>query len=157
MKMCCDRRTHVIILSSVLLGVTGCSYILYVFRYLSLMISQRVTTPTDNLDTMGIPIAIFVFILITEILCIVGAVKNNKCLLIPIMIYLVLQIFAGIGLTIFLGVYFGPTVLMALFVISMIMAVGISTYTLTIVIKFYRELSFGIACGEQTGLELLVE
>lgn len=109
---------------------------------------------------LGIEIYIYGIWAVSGTLCLVGAIKNNKCLLIPFMISLCLTILAYIGFRIFL-VYVGFTdVLYATELrfrpntISLFIGLGLSIYCLVITKKFYNELSSGFVSGWQKGMVL---
>jgi hypothetical protein len=100
---------------------------------------------------------IYVFWIISEILSIVGAVKNNKCLLVPFMACLALQMLICVGFIVFVGWLFGQAgafTFAFIYIIPLLVALGISIYFLAITIKFHKELSSGRNDGVQPGMVL---
>jgi len=97
-----------------------------------------------------------------EILSIVGAVNNNKCLLVPFMICLSLTIVSCFGFGIFSGAAFDKAIFVRFdgidifftHFIPVFIVLGMTIYVLAIVLKFYRELSSGVTGGIQPGMVL---
>ena len=175
--MCCNLRTHVkgIAIICIILSVLGS---LRVISALSELVTGVTSTETDFVYggsaalVIGIHIPAFVFVLISEILCLVGAIKNNKCFLVPFMIVQCLTILLCIGLGI-LFIYFGIVlesseygydgnndlarlgrIVFFMLLIPLLIVAGLAIYFLVIVAKFYSELSSGIISGEQPGIVL---
>jgi hypothetical protein len=107
---------------------------------------------------------ISVFGIISEILSVVGAVKNNKCLLVPFMVCLALQLFTCVVFVVYLLVYLlvGCSYMHLIefflyafiYLIPLLVALGISIYFLAITIKLHNELSSGRMDGIQPGMVL---
>ena len=149
--MCCNLRTHVIVLSIVHLSLT---FVTGLYFGLSLRRSQD--------WAIGLHILAHVVLLVSGILCLIGAFKNNKCLLIPSIVVEGLKILAcigGFGFFVFEGhvslkhgdragfglLIFGPPLMIEL---------GLTIYFLTIGIKFYQELSSRVVGGRTEGFVL---
>ena len=150
--MCCNLRTHVIVISILSLILT----ILTILTGLSI-------GPYYGFF-WGLAIVVLLDLL-SGTLCLIGALKNNKCLLIPFFIIEGLQIMACIGLTIpfvFLANQHtrkkhtrkGNEEIYYLFIIPLSIALGLRIYFLTIAIKFYQELSSGVVGGRVEGFVL---
>ena len=169
--MCCNNRTHVIVISCICLALTGISFLYYGFTTVATFILGYAKYGT-NIDriyggseelAVGIQAVIYVFWITSEILSIVGACKNNKCLLVPFMVCLALQILSFIGFGIYIGVLIAsarasarnvPFVYALLYIIPLLVALGLSIYFLAINIKFQVELSSGRVGGVQPGMVL---
>ena len=118
----------------------------------------------SSLVVIGIDCLIFGAILFIEILCLVGAFKNNKFLLIPFILCLCVSILASISLVIFI-VYNGCTetnqsvdnsgskIFWALALLPLFLLV-FSIYSLLITVQFYKQISSGITFGTTQGDEL---
>ena len=152
--MCCNDRTHVIVISSVWMVLTGISaiwsLIWTVGTYTSGASNLSVVNKTfgGHLGlVVGIQAVIHIIWITAEILSIVGAVKNKKWLLVPVMICLALQIVACIGVLTFYGssrVYINP----------LLIVLGISFYFVSIAIRLHTELSYGMVSGVRPGMVL---
>ena len=97
--------------------------------------------------------------LVIYILCLIGAKKHNKWLLVPCMILISLHIllFIAFGIKIYdgIGPPSGPSLTYVLpTLIALAIGIGLSAYFLTIVVKFYKEISSGIISGQQQGMVL---
>ena len=149
--MFCNNQTHVIVISSIFLALTGISVTGYFLTHI-------------NGGLLGIGVGFqaaiyifYVFSMTSQILSIIGAIKNNKCLLVPFMVCLVLKIVLCIGVGIFVVVLIGQydlTPLVPRIFIPLSITIGVCTYFLTLVIKFYKELSSGWIDGVQPGMVL---
>ena len=159
--MCCNNRTHVIVISSMSLGVTGASALWNLLAIVSTLVTE-----VDNQQsfggftgmyggylglTLGILLLVQVLLITSQILSIVGAFNKKQCFLMPFMISLVLLILCIIGLVIFLGVLSGKfpessdiKTIFTIYIIAFLIALGIPIYFLTMAIKFYNELSSGL-------------
>jgi hypothetical protein len=115
--------------------------------------------PLEGL-TFGLHILAHVVLLVSGILGIIGALKNNKCLLIPFIIGEGLTILACVGTTnffVFLAnqrTKEGLEFLFYAFLIPVLIALGLSIYFLTISIKFYQELSSRVVDRRTEGFAL---
>jgi hypothetical protein len=90
---------------------------------------------------LGIQIPIYVVWIVSEILCLVGAIKNTKYLLIPFMICEILTIMACIGLGILLitlGVKSGEYFIF-LMIIPLLIVIGVTICWLRLVEHFYND------------------
>jgi hypothetical protein len=133
-----------------------------------------------NIELAVVQILLFAVWLVSQSLCLIGALKNNKCLVIPFIIIQGLQILACIGFTI-LFVFLANQSVDALYnhnydsyneqdfdnfgrnvggiffyflIIPLLIVLGVTIYFLTIVIKFYQELSSGVVGGRTEGIVL---
>ena len=132
--MCCSLQTHVIIISCICLLFTGFATGSYKYAIIYLTWSNGLFTAIGSCILIWI-----VFVITSQILSIVGSSKNNKCLLIPFIISLVLWLLIQIGFGIYIGVLLRhPDYSEILIMLSI--GVGISTYFLVIVVKYYKEL-----------------
>ena len=171
--MCCNLRTHVIAISIVCLIFTGLGSLRLIGTITSYL-SSHVTWEADLMfgGSMGIAIGVQILFyavwILSEILCLIGALKNNKCLLIPFIIVEGLQILVFIGVAI-LFVFLANQSVDALsnynydqagriffyfMIIPLLIALGLTIYFLTIAIKFYQELSSGIVGDRTEGVVL---
>ena len=111
---------------------------------------------------LAVQIPIYVFCILSDVLCLVGAIKNNKRFLVPFIVKMVLLLSADAVIAI-LFIYWGATVgsLMAstndqdlqnvagafgatiLFVllIPLLIGIGIGIYFLVIVVRYFKEIS----------------
>ena len=97
---------------------------------------------------IGISFLIFSVMLIPEVMCLLGAIKNNKCLLIPFMIAIGICILASLGLAITCVVAGaskepGTAKIFIPLAVFYILLFGFSIYSLYVNTKFYKELSSG--------------
>jgi hypothetical protein len=134
-KMCCDfscrLQTNVLVISSLCLLFTGFS-----FGYSAKKVILSISHPNGLVSVIGIGILVLnVFGITSQILSIVGSSKNNKCLLIPFIIWLALQLLAFVGS----GIYCGM-VNMQLLIIPLAIGCGITTSFLVTVVRFYKAL-----------------
>ena len=149
--MCCNNRTHVIVISTVWLVLTGISAICNLVQTIFLYGNEDSGRYELNqafggyLDLIvGIEATIHIFWITTAVLSIVGAVKNNKYLLIPFMIAMALQIFGCIVAEIFFCVLFGRlgfTASALIYIIPPLIVLGISIYFLRIQTKLFNQLA----------------
>ena len=141
--MCCDfscrLQTNVLVISSLCLLFTGFS-----FGYSAKKVILSISHPNGLVSVIGIGILVLnVFGITSQILSIVGSSKNNKCLLIPFIIWLVLQLLAYIGC----GIYNRTQICHAHYSVQLTLFIplsigfGITIYFLVIVLQFYKELA----------------
>ena len=185
--MCCNLRTHTMVISIVCLILTC----LGPLNFISTSSQSASKTPESSPDSsqssdgntgkqflieLGVQIFIYVYWIVSEISCLVGAIKNNKCLLIPFMICMCLTILGCVGATIYL-VFFGVlgahavgyvgaqsgflgalgsigVLAVFLMIIPAFFVLGLSIYFLVIIVKFYKELESGLVNGQRDGLVL---
>ena len=162
--MCCNHRTHVIVISIVWLILTGLSALGFVVSTVGTF-----TIGSSNLKDLnqndlnyihlivGIQAVMHIFLITSGILSIVGAVKNKKCLLVPFMISMALQILVCIGGGIYACVVLdkaGYNASALIFIIPLLIGIGISVYFLTIPIILYNELSSGEVGEVRPGMVL---
>jgi len=185
--MCCNLRTHTMVISIVCLIVTC----LGPLNFISTSSRSASKTPGSSQDSsqssdvntgknftieLGVQIFIYVYWIVSEISCLVGAIKNNKCLLIPFMICMCLTILGCVGATILLVFYgtlgahavgyvgaqsgflgaLGSIGVLAVFlmIIPAFFVLGLSIYFLVIIVKFYKELESGLVNGQRDGVVL---
>ena len=169
--MCRDLRTHAIVISIICLAVTLIGIICETsFGYLIYMpILEPLCYPLSNPTlARGIQISIDAFWIVSEVLCLVGAIKNNKYLLIPFITCMCLTILGCVGMTILLILIAflcqgfcsrksGCNCLLELLptIVPWLILLGLSRYFLVIVVKFYKELASGHVGGFQPGVDLL--
>ena len=171
--MCCNLRTHVKVISIICLIATTFGFLrlistgktLETFGTLEKHLEIDLVDNESAALALGIQIPGFLIGLVSGILCLMGAIKNKKCLLIPFMITQCLIILLCIGLVTFF-IYRGITDLnnnnddnsIAAFFFAMLiplcLIVGLAIYFFVIVVKFYNELSSGIIVGQQRGIVL---
>ena len=134
--MCSSLQTHVIFISSLCLLLTG---FLVIFKEIFF-----ISHPNERVAGIGSVILIWdVFAMTSQILSIVGSRKNNKCLLIPFIISLVLQLLWYIGLCICYGTlirHAHDVAAVATMFMSSVLGFGLTTYFLVIVVQFYNAL-----------------
>ena len=171
--MCCNLRTHVIVIAIIMLIFTGLGSLrligtvtAYLYRQLTWE-AQFIYGGSMGL-ALGVQILLYAAWLVSEVLCLIGALKNNKFLLIPFIIVEGLQILIFIGFII-LFVFLANQSVDALsdynfeqigriffyfLLIPLLIALGLTIYFLTIAIKFYQELSSGVVCDQTEGVVL---
>ena len=156
--MCCDLQKHVIIISIISLISTGIGFIAE-FTFLRLLpeLLLRHSTFTDiqGYCTLAFEILICIALLFSEVLCLVGAIKNNARLLLPFIILLCLTtigfVVCGIVLLYYLFVAWsivehgnrdgGIALLVLSIALCIILAINI--YFMVILVKFYKKLTSG--------------
>jgi hypothetical protein len=128
--MCFSLQTHVTVISSICLIYTVC--------YVTLFVSQM------NGIVSGIRIFVMIwyaFSIPCQILSIVGSRKNNKWLLIPFIICLVLALLSYIVA----GIYYGTQIWHAhhglIPFIQMSIGFGTTIYILVIVVQLYKQIA----------------
>ena len=103
--MCCNLRTHAMVIAIICLIFTGLGSLNLISTFAQFASGHATTSDVYTLYggnitvALGVQIVIYVYWVVSEVLCLVGAIKNNKCLLIPFMICLVLSILACAGAT----------------------------------------------------------
>ena len=153
--MCCDLSTHVKVIAIICIIFTGLGSL----RLIGTI--QHLVDGTTSKEiafvfsgnaalALGIQILVYTMWIASEVSCLIGATKNNKCLLIPFMICQCLAILVCSGL-VMLIIYLGVAWISWIFllIIPLLIPLGLSTYFLAIVSKFYNELSLGIISGQE--------
>ena len=179
--MCCNLRTHTIVIAIICLVFTGLGA-LNLISAIGGFLHNTVTADANLLYggnmglALGTQILIYTLFLLSDGLCLVGALKNNKCLLWPFFIKMTLQILGLLGLAIFFvvqgakaGNYISGEIndqdvrhatisfgalFFFLLLIPLLITISISIYFLVIVVKFYSELSSGVGFGQTEGIVL---
>ena len=168
--MCCgcNTQTHVRIIAIICITLTGLGGFL---SFIPTLINHRlaVLDGASGIWIIGVQMVIIIVHLVSYNLCLIGANKRNKWLLIPFMILTSLHILVSIIFEMYLIFVFftnlletyHPTflgTLVAILLLPVIIAlpivVGLSIYFLVIVIKFQSEISSGIISGQQQGMVL---
>ena len=165
-KMCRNLQTHVQIIAVICIGHWVCSTL---FVFISYGIHYR---KASDVALSGVQIGFLVqdgISLVIYVLCLIGAKKRNKYLLIPfiILVSFYLSLLTGI---IVLGIVLATVFklhryipradhwrfLIALlpYLIIPLIKIGWLVYSLTIVARLYKEISSGITSGQQQDMEL---
>ena len=140
--MCCNLRIHVIVLSIIYIILAGPQY-----WFMEILLDEwRPYCFSSNWNYVWYYL-IFLYPLVSGLMCLVGAINNNKCLLIPLMIGLCLTILVCVILLIIMtyewelgssGRYYRKrNYAFQSGYISIFL--GPSIYILIIVAKFYKE------------------
>ena len=169
--MCCNLRTHAMVIAIICLIFTGLGSLNLISTFAQFASGHATTSDVYTLYggnitiALGVQILIYVYWVVSEVLCLVGAIKNNKCLLIPFMICLVLTILGCAGATI-LMIILGISkvsdgdadgigaIFWLLVIIPIGIVLGLSIYFLVIIVKFYNELASGLVDGHREGVVL---
>ena len=172
--MCCNLRIHAMVISIICLILTGIASLDFIMAIGKLtsghFTSNEVSTLVGggfyspaSIFALVVQILISIYWIVSEVLCLAGAIKNKKCLLIPFMIGLCLPILGCVGLIIliiisgFLDAHphdpYGKMGLL-IFVIPICIILGLNIYFLVIIVKFYKELASGIVGGQRAGVVL---
>jgi len=180
--MCCNLQTHTKVIASICLVLTGLGALNLIGTF-GAFSSGHNTIDANLIYGGSVAIAIIVQILIytswiaSDVCCLVGAIKNNKCLLIPFMIKMSLTIllfFGGIIMCLYYALLTGAVITATtqnhenvqhvagslaaiyffLLLVPLLIGIGISIYFLTIVVKYYKELSSGVIAGQREGIVL---
>ena len=180
--MCCNLQTHTKVIASICLVLTGLGALNLIDTF-GATSSGYNTIDADLIYGGSVTVAITVQILIytswiaSDVCCLVGAIKNNKCLLIPFMIKMSLTILIFFAGTIFClycalltGAFISATTqnhpitqqiagsfaafYFFLLLAPLLIGIGISIYFLTIVAKYYKKLSSGVIAGQWEGIVL---
>ena len=171
--MCSSLRTHAMVISILcllftLIGIicetSFGSWILNIGTGWSSTIAWYTHDIRNSLGisrvARGIQISIYVYWIVSEVLCWVGTINNNKSLLIPFIICMCLTMLGCFGSAM---QYFVPIILpnnidfnwtLFLVIVSWLILLGLSIYFLVIIIKFYKELASGHVGGFQQGVVL---
>ena len=180
--MCCPLRTHTKVISILCLIFTALGA-LNLISTIGAFLAGTTSTADANLFfggdmnvSLAVQILIYVFCIVSEVLCLVGAMKNNKCLLVPFIIEMSLTILALAFIAI-LFIYWGAvagsalvgstdnrdvhnvvgtlgTFMLFLLLIPIFIAIGLSIYFLVIVVKYFQEISSGVVSGQSEGIVL---
>ena len=187
-KMCCNLQTHVMVISIICLILTCLGPLNFISTSSQSASKTQKSSPDSSQSSdankggnvaiinLGVQIFIYVYWVVSEILCLVGAIQNNKCLLIPFMICMCLTILGCVGATILLVFYgtlgahavgyvgaqsgvlgaIGSIGVLAVFlmIIPAFFVLGLSIYFLVIIVKFYKELESGFVNGQREGVVL---
>ena len=169
--MCCNLRTHAMVIAIICLIFTGLGSLNLISTFAQFASGHATTSDVYTLYggnitiALAVQILIYVYWVVSEVLCLVGAMKNNKCFLIPFMICLVLTILGCAGATILmiiLGISSGGpgdhtgirAIVFFLVIIPIGIILGLSIYFLVIIVKFYNELASGLVDGHREGVVL---
>ena len=157
--MCCNDRIHVIVISIVCLVLSGLAALWSMVQLVQVGIyaSENQSFGGNGDIFVVIQVVIHIIWITSESLCIVGALKNKKWLLVPFMICLALQILGCIVGLIFVASDFsedGFSVYTLLYIIPLFIVLGISFYFLSIAIRFHAELNYGWGSAEHPGMSL---
>ena len=171
--MCCNLRTHSMVISIICLIFTGLGSLNLISTFAQFASGRATSGDVYTLYggnitiALGVQIIIYVYWFVSEILGLVGAIKNNKCLLVPFMISLCLTILGCVGVTILMIIlgsqslsHFGPHgggiggIILFLIIIPISIVLGLSIYFLVIIVKFYNELESGLVAGQREGVVL---
>ena len=178
MCCCCSLRTHTKVIAVICLiftlGAAG--------TIGGLMAKTRDTVTTDErLDNGGnmggalaIQIPIYLVSIMCDVLCLVGAIKGNKCMLVPFMVKMVLLILADAAVAILLIVSGGMvgsfitgstndsnvqslagalSATIFILLIPLLIGIGIAIYFLVIVVRYFKELSSGGVSNSELSTE----
>ena len=172
--MCWNLRIHAMVISIICLILTGLASLDFIITIGKLSSGHFTSNEVSTLLGGGVysPASVFLLVLqisisiywiVSEVLCLAGAIKNNKCLLIPFMIGLCLPILGCVGLIILMIIYgfldahphdpYGKIDLLVR-MIPICIILGFSIYFLVIIVKFYKELASGIVDGQREGVVL---
>ena len=180
--MCCPLRTHTKVISILCLIFTALGALNLISTIGAFLAGTTSTTDAklffngDVNVSLAVQILIYVFCIVSEILCFVGAMKNNKCLLVPFIIQKSLTILALAAIAI-LFIFWGSVAGQALvettddrdvrtvfgtlgafmfflLLIPIFIGIGISIYFLVIVVKYFQEISSGVVSGQSEGIVL---
>ena len=172
--MCCNLRIHAMVISIICLILTGLASLDFILTIGNLarghFASNEVSTLVGggvyshaSIFALVVQILFSIYWIVSEVLCLAGAIKNSKCLLIPFMIGLCLPILGCIGLIILMIISgyldghphdpYGKMDLL-IFMIPICIILGLSIYFLVMIVKFYKELASGIVDGQREGVVL---
>ena len=192
-KMCCNLRTHVMVISIICLILTCLGPLNFISTSSQSASKTQKSSPDSSQSSdantggnvaiinLGVQIFIYVYWVVSEILCLVGASNRyqpgtSKCLLIPFMICMCLTILGCVAATILIVFYgtlgahavgyvgsqsgvlgaIGSIGVLAVFlmIIPAFFVLGLSIYFLVIIVKFYKELESGFVNGQREGVVL---
>ena len=178
--MCCDLRTHVKVIAIICMIFTGLGFV-QLIGIIGIFIIGPVP-PEVNMNyfslAFSVQMLVFIFRGVSEIMCLVGAIKNNKCLLIPFIICSSLTVLACIGFLILIlsksqaviVLAYSPlgfgisdndfekvgetsvSVLNFLVSVPFLITMGLTIYFLVIVLEHYKDLSSGTVSWQQEGM-----
>ena len=167
--MCCNLQIHVIVISVISLCVSGFAS-LEIIASITAYINSRVTEDAKLIYggsmglALGIQVLLYAIWLVSETLCLIGAIKKKKILLIPFIIVQFLQILICIGFIIrcvILGSQHIPFIdsnatrpggiSLYFLILPLLIALGLTIYFVTIAMQFYEELSSRIVGGQTMG------
>ena len=171
MCCCCSLRTHTKVIAIICLIFTalGALNLIGTIGAFNAGTRDAVTTDArlfyggDMGIALGVQIPIYLFCILSDVLCLVGAIKNSKPFLVPFIVKMVLLLLADAVIAI-LFIYWGATVgsLMAgsandqgfqnvagafsatiffVFLIPLLIGIGIAIYFLVIVVRYFKEIS----------------
>jgi len=181
--MCCPLRTHTKVIAILSLIASGLGALRLITTVTGFLAGTRAGITVDgNLlygGHMGVALAVqilvFVFCIVSDVLCLVGAIKNNKCLLVPYIVKMSL-ILLGLAIVVIMCIYWGSiagalissvnnddfrhvsgsiaAIYFFLFLIPLFIMIGLASYFLAIVVKFFQELASGVIEGQSEGMVL---
>ena len=146
--MCCNLQTHTKVIAILCITFAALSIVGEIWGAVIL-----------HSEINAIPFLILIaysgMSLVSAICCLMGSMKQNKCLLIPFMIEKSFNILVCIGA--FLGIMLGAGIFLV--VIGLVYAallfliqLGLSIYFLVMVVKYYQEISSGMVSGYTQGV-----
>ena len=152
--MCCNLRLQVIVISIICLMITGLSYWGSIYPRMF----DGVTYVLYHNFTLTYFLCLYW--LLSGMMCLAGAIENQRCLLIPFMIgmcQIILVCVIWLIMTIYWWV-FGrhvegatPNITALVFLIYISIILTPSIYILVIVAKFYKEIASGTATRQNDG------
>ena len=164
--MCCNSQTHVMVIAVICIIVSALCILLFFGDVTGAYTKISCDNSFCDYDKigpviLGIEILIYVISLFSASLCLIGAICNNKYLLIPLMIVTPLIFLSGIGFGIYcfylvfkanketslpIPIYLdfvGPMPIYLPEVYLHFVGLGLDIYFLVIVVKYYNKLSPG--------------
>ena len=171
MCCCCSLRTHtkVIAIICIILTALGALNLIGTVGAFNAGTTDAVTTDAllfyggDMGIALAVQIPIYVFCIVSDVLCLFGAIKSNKCFLVPFIVKMVLLIIADVVIVILfiiLGANAGSLIagstndrdmqnvvgtfgamLFFLLLIPLLIGIGIAIYFLVIVVRYFKEIS----------------
>ena len=145
--MCCNLQTHTKVIAIICIAFAAIGSLFFIGLLTGIPPFTRMRLDSTTAPIVGSGLAFCAIYLASAIVCVIGSVKNNKCLLIPFMIEKSLRILIAIGGVTF-SIYFG----LSIWIISCFIEFGLCIYFLVIVTKYYIELSLGINSGYTEGM-----
>ena len=159
--MCCNFRIHVIVISVIYIILAGPQY-----WFMEILLDEWCPYCFSSNWNYVWYYLIFLYPLVSGLMCLVGAINNNKCLLIPLMIGLCLTILACVILLIITiywrglgssGVHRGRNYSKTEYAVqSGVISIFLwsSIYILVIVAKLYKELASVVVARQDDWVEL---
>ena len=148
--MCCSLRTQTMVAAVICCFVTSCSVcdeisnrICFFFcDDLSDFLSNESDGRGDIFEDL-VKVAVYVFCMVSDVLCLFGAQQNKKCLLLPFIFKTCLSIL-GLSVSLIFLISFGSrqrdlTLIFYLIFTLLSVMFGLYIYFLVISIKFFRE------------------